>query len=59
MEAEIIPNTDQVMNRAPSQMHCAHQRLIAQVLTPSGKKTGKVRCLECESILDDPQRGQP
>lgn len=33
---------------------CTHSRLIADVLTPQGLKTGKIRCLECSAILDDP-----
>lgn len=35
--------------------HCyAHSRMIADVLTPQGLKTGKIRCLECDSVFDDP-----
>jgi hypothetical protein len=39
-----------------STMLCAHQRLIDDVRTRSGKPTGKVRCLECGTIFDDPYR---
>lgn len=35
---------------------CAHQRLIDDVRTRTGKPTGKVRCLECGTIFDDPHR---
>jgi hypothetical protein len=35
---------------------CAHSRLIDDVLTRSGKRTGKVRCLECGSTIDDPSQ---
>jgi len=35
---------------------CAHQRLIDDVRTRSGTPTGKVRCLECGTIFDDPHR---
>lgn len=35
---------------------CVHQRLIDDVRTRSGKPTGKVRCLECGTIFDDPHR---
>jgi hypothetical protein len=35
---------------------CVHQRLIDDVRTRSGKPTGKVRCLECGTIFDDPYR---
>lgn len=37
---------------------CAHQRLIDDILTRGGKRTGKVRCLECSAEIDDPYRGQ-
>lgn len=35
---------------------CPHQRLIDDVRTRSGTPTGKVRCLECGTIFDDPHR---
>jgi hypothetical protein len=35
---------------------CVHQRLIDDVRSRSGKPTGKVRCLECGTIFDDPHR---
>jgi hypothetical protein len=36
---------------------CAHDRLIDDVLTRSGNRTGRVRCLECGEIFDDPYKG--
>lgn len=39
-----------------SRTPCAHQRLIDDVRTKRGKPTGKVRCLECGTIFDDPPR---
>lgn len=33
---------------------CAHSRLIDEVLTPAGLKTGQVRCLECGAVFEDP-----
>ena len=36
---------------------CAHQRIIDDILTKGGKRTGKVRCLECRTIFDDPYKG--
>jgi hypothetical protein len=39
-----------------SKAPCVHQRLIDDVRTRSGKPTGKVRCLECGTIFDDPHR---
>lgn len=36
---------------------CAHNRLIDDVRTAQGKRTGKVRCLECQVVIDDPYQG--
>jgi len=36
---------------------CVHRRAIDDVLTARGKRTGKVRCLECQAIIDDPYHG--
>lgn len=36
---------------------CVHGRLIDDVLTKRGKRTGQVRCLECGAIFDDPYQG--
>lgn len=36
---------------------CAHGRLIDEVRTRGGKRTGKVRCLECLAVIDDPYQG--
>ena len=36
---------------------CAHGRLIDEVRTRGGKRTGKVRCLECQTVIDDPYQG--
>jgi len=36
---------------------CAHLRIIDDILTRGGKRTGKVRCLECGAKFDDPYRG--
>ncbi|MFO0700778.1 MAG: hypothetical protein U0236_16270 [Nitrospira sp.] len=33
---------------------CTHSRIIDNVLLPQGQKTGKVRCLECGGVFDDP-----
>lgn len=33
---------------------CTHSRIIDDVLTPTGLKTGQVRCLECCAVFDDP-----
>jgi len=36
---------------------CVHGRLIDDVLTRSGKRTGKVLCVECGATFDDPYHG--
>ena len=36
---------------------CTHSRAIDDVLTRSKKRTGKVRCLECGAVFDDPYQG--
>ena len=33
---------------------CVHGRLIDDILTNKGKRTGQVRCLECGEIFNDP-----
>ena len=37
---------------------CVHQRLIDDVLTKHGKRTGRVRCIECGLEFPDPYQGQ-
>lgn len=36
---------------------CTHSRAIDDALTRGKKRTGKVRCLECGVIFDDPYQG--
>jgi hypothetical protein len=36
---------------------CVHGRLIDDVLTKRGTRTGQVRCIECGAIFDDPHQG--
>lgn len=40
-----------------SEQRCAHSRLIDEVRTRGGTRTGKVRCLECLAVIDDPYQG--
>jgi hypothetical protein len=37
---------------------CRHSRAIDDVLTRGKKRSGKVRCLECHAIFDDPYQGR-
>jgi hypothetical protein len=37
-----------------SQVVCLHRRLIDDVLTKDGERTGKVRCIECGTVFDYP-----
>jgi hypothetical protein len=39
---------------ATMRFSCAHGRMIDDVLTAEGTKTGMVRCLECLEVIPDP-----
>lgn len=56
MDTQLVQAIRQETTIPSSQTHCDHQRLIDDVRTRNGKPTGKVRCLECRSIFDDPYR---
>jgi uncharacterized Zn finger protein len=57
MDTPMIQETSRNFSRTTSNVCCTHQRLIDEVLTRSGKRTGQVRCLECGTIFDDPYQG--
>ena len=57
MESQLIQETVWKSSRTTSNVCCAHQRLIDDILTRKGNPTGKVRCLECGTIFDDPHQG--
>ncbi len=57
METHMIQETVRKSSRTIPNADCAHQRLIDDVRTRGGKPTGKVRCLECGTIFDDPYQG--
>ena len=40
------------------QTSCTHARLVDEVLTEEGAKTGRLICKECKAVISDP-RGQP
>ena len=52
MDSQIVQDA----SPAESKPFCAHQRLIDNIRTRSGRLTGKVRCLECGTVFDDPTR---
>lgn len=56
-ETWMIQESDQNSSWTTANVFCAHQRLIDDVMTRSGKRSGKVRCLECLTIFDDPFQG--
>jgi hypothetical protein len=56
METQILHESAEAFDEATANPFCAHGRLIDDVRTRSGKRTGKVRCLECNAIFDDPYR---
>lgn len=43
-----------VTNKAAVASPCTHSRMIDDVRTRGKKSGGKVRCLECGAIVDDP-----
>lgn len=47
----------QPASRTTSTNPCTHSRAIDDVLTRGKKRSGKVRCLECQAIFDDPYQG--
>jgi hypothetical protein len=58
MSIQVLQNTEEESGRTTLNSACAHQRLIDDILTRGGKRTGKVRCLECGTEIDDPYRDQ-
>ena len=54
MDTQTVEEIGHEIEIPHSKTLCAHQRLIDDVRTRSGKPTGKVRCLECGTIFDDP-----
>ncbi|HMS86261.1 MAG TPA: hypothetical protein PKD12_21685 [Nitrospira sp.] len=53
MESVTVQSTHDSIRTNP----CVHGRAIDDVLTRGKKRTGKVRCLECGTIFDDPYQG--
>jgi hypothetical protein len=53
MEALLVQST----SGTASIKACVHGRLINDVLTRDGKRTGKVHCVECGTRFDDPYHG--
>ena len=51
-----MPHT-QLSRKPIREKTCAHSRLIDDVRTAQGKRTGKVRCLECQAVINDPYQG--
>lgn len=55
MDATNLQATNkQVTNKDGVITVCTHSRMVDNVLTRSKKRTGKVRCLECGAVVDDP-----
>jgi hypothetical protein len=57
MEMPADIQTTSESSHSESAASCAHSRLIDDVLTRNGRRTGKVRCLECRTIFADPYQG--
>lgn len=58
IETKRIQETGRTQSRPALNVCCMHQRMIDDVLTRDGRPTGKVRCLECEAIFDDPYKSK-
>lgn len=56
MDTQLVREPDPITRISHVNTRCAHQRLIDDVRTSSGNPTGKVRCLECGVIFNDPHR---
>ena len=54
MDTQLVQGPDRITGISVANTGCVHRRLIDDVRTRSGKPTGKVRCLECGTIFDDP-----
>ncbi|MGE3486914.1 MAG: hypothetical protein AB7L09_19520 [Nitrospira sp.] len=54
MRTQVIQEPNPQSSKALVSVCCPHQRLIDDIRTRGGKPTGKVRCLECGTIFDDP-----
>jgi hypothetical protein len=57
METQILHESAETSEEVTANSFCAHGRLIDDVRTRGGRRTGKVRCLECRAIFDDPYQG--
>lgn len=57
MEPMMEPMPIQPLSYPIQASPCAHSRAIDDVLTRNRKRTGKVRCLECGAVFDDPYQG--
>jgi len=58
MESSGAISAGQSLHRVVSARACLHGRLIDDVLTKDGTRTGKVRCLECGAVIEDPHHSQ-
>ncbi len=56
MDTQVVQEPGRMTVISVASTGCVHRRLIDDVRTRSGKPTGKVRCLECGVIFDDPYR---
>ena len=54
MDSQLIQEPDRITGSSVASTGCSHRRLIDDVRTRSDHPTGKVRCLECGTIFDDP-----
>lgn len=56
-----LASTDHPITRTTACLHrepCEHRRMIDDVRDKNGRRTGHVRCLECQAVFDDPYTGK-
>jgi len=59
METRVEAGSVHAASKIASVNRCVHGRLIDDVLTKNGQRSGKVRCLECGVQFDDGDGCQP
>ena len=58
MEPQLDSQRLEPRNALTPQKACVHGRLIDTILTECGTPTGKVRCVECGAVIEDPHHSQ-
>jgi hypothetical protein len=54
MTNEMPPTMSQDANLTSRVESCTHSRIVDDVLSSRGTKTGQLICLECQAVFPDP-----